>query len=169
MPETMVEQPAQPLHVVASPSLFCAPTKRITETVPPGATLLDLVLQTGMGAWREDGVVHLPGLGRVMVAIDGHVVDRDFWHKCRPKPGTLVEIYLVPQNQRQGIIIGASILIAVAAIFTGGLAAGAYGPLAGGVYAGSTAAFIAGAAASAAVSIGGSHSLSTFPPLTVDQ
>ena len=47
---------APPLQVVAQPSIFREPTKRIYLTVPHGATLLELLLATGMGELR-DGIV----------------------------------------------------------------------------------------------------------------
>jgi hypothetical protein len=110
----------KPIRVVAQPSIFREPSKRIVRDFPHGATLLDFVLETGMGELR-DGVVHLPG--KVLVTTDGHQIDRDFWHCTKPSPGRLVNITLVPQDQRQAIVIGASLAIGVAAIGPGGAAA----------------------------------------------
>src|SRR5690606_30535979 len=110
-----------PLRVVAQPSVFREPSSRITKTIPHGATLFELVLATRMGELR-DGIVHLPG--KVVCTIDGNVIAREYWHVVRPRPGRLVNIYLVPRGQREAILIGASLAIGVAAIATGGLAAG---------------------------------------------
>jgi hypothetical protein len=126
LPAPIAEVVPAALRVVSQPSLFRAPATRITKTIPHGATLLELVLGAGMGVLR-DGVVHLPG--RVLVTIDGEEVPRYMWHLVKPKSGHIVNVYLVPQNQRQTILIGATLAIGVAAFYTGGLGAGAAGPV----------------------------------------
>ena len=127
LPDLPIAQP--PISVVAQRSLFRAPGERDIIEVPyDGATLLDLALRAGMLSLRDDGLIHLPPSGRLVIAIDGEDVPRQLWHLVKPKPGHLVNIYLVPQNQRQAILVGASIAIAIAAFYTGGLAAGAVAP-----------------------------------------
>lgn len=168
----------EPVRVVAQPSLFRAPSERRIKTVAPGATILELILDTGMAELRgavvsmdgtqiTGGTVHLPSEGRLKATIGGREVPQHLWHHVRPKPGQLVNIYLAPANQRQAIIIGASILIAVAAAASGGALAAPGGALAASIGPGAAAAVGAGAAA--AISIGGALALNAFlPPETPD-
>ena len=141
-----------PLRVVAQPSLFRELSSRITKTVPHGATLLELVLETGMGELRE-GVVHLPG--KVVCTIDGNPIERQYWHLVRPAHGRLVNIFLVPQDQRTMLIVGISLAIGVGAIFTGGLLAGAGYPILGAVLAGG-------------IAMGGNYALTALVPMQED-
>ena len=110
-----------PLTVVAQPSLFRAPSHRRYDVVPHGKTVLELVLDMDMGQINPSptdptiGIVSLP-LGHVVVTIDGHLIERRYWHCCRPRPGRLVNIAVIPTNQRQAILIGASLALATVVI-----------------------------------------------------
>jgi hypothetical protein len=58
------------IRVVAQTSLFRSATHRRYQAVPHGATLLELVLESGMGELK-DGVIQLPGMVVVLPCCGG--------------------------------------------------------------------------------------------------
>ena len=71
--------------------------------------------------------------GALEVRVGGYVVPRDLWANVTPKPGQCVHITAIPQGGNGGKWLRTILLIVVAvlSIYTGGLAAAAYGSLAG--------------------------------------
>jgi hypothetical protein len=105
--------PAPPLQVVAQRSIFRDSSSRTIREIAPGPTLLELAIETGMAELRDDAV-HL--IGKVVIAVDGNLIERDYWHLVRPRPGRLVNIWVQPSGQREAILIGASLAIGALAI-----------------------------------------------------
>lgn len=142
----LIAQP--PIQVVARKSIFRDNSVREHFAVPHGATLLDIAIESKMAEW-QDGKVRLPG--NVAITIDGDLIERRYWHRVRPRGGRIVNAYLVPANQRQGILIGAAIIIAVASVLTYGAAGAAGYP-------------VLGALGAATISLGGRYELDSFLP-----
>jgi H+/Cl- antiporter ClcA len=107
--------------------------------LPPGLTIAGIV-----------EVVHPDPVLRAhaAVTIGGELVPVERCRNVRPKAGALLAISAVPGNGQTALCAVLVVAIAVAAVYTGGAAAGLFAP-------GSTAGLLAGAAASAAIPAAG--------------
>lgn len=114
--------PAESCRIVARPHLFKA--ERIERTVKAGGTLADLLAEAIPDrALHPYAVVFLGDAAMIEGAIE---IPRDRWHRVRPKPGTVVQITLVPQGGggKNPLRILFSIAIAAASFFLGGFVGG---------------------------------------------
>jgi hypothetical protein len=138
------------VHVLARPRPFAA--ERADLAVPARLTLAEIVgVAIPDPAWHDHAVV----------LIGDERIERRWWHRLRPKPGTFVTVHIVPRGQN-GWRIAGMIGIAVLAITASALTYGALtGPAIGmsSVWAGAIAGGIG-----AAVSIGGTFALNALVP-----
>jgi hypothetical protein len=115
-------------------------------TVEPLLTVQEIIARSG---------VVVPDRFGALVTIHGRKVPAEWHSRMRPKPGAIVNIAVLPQNQRAALMIGASLAIAVTA--------GAAAPLvAGGLTAAGVAgglATVGGAVAAGAIALGGELTL----------
>ena len=104
------------------------------------------------------GVVVPEGHGAV-VWIHGRKVPPEWHGRMRPKPRAIVNIAVMPRDQRTALLIGGALILAVAAPLAGPAFAGAIG-----LTAGSTSALLVGAGVSAGIAIGGTLALNALIP-----
>lgn len=162
----LIAPDAADVRVVGCPSPFAVET--VERTLPAGQTLIEIVHEA------VGGKIML--MRRAHVTVNGVPFKRECWHYVRPKPGSLVNVRVVPgfsggggRKNPLGIILS---IVTIAASFAIGFLAGpALAGLAGfaqgaALFAGGpTAASFFGAIASAATPLTGRPLISaTAPP-----
>lgn len=99
---------------VLAASQFDPGMGRIELTLPEGLTVAEIVAQALPGATVED-------LRRVRVALvtasGSSIVDPDFWHRVRPRPGARVVIRVVPGKGALRAVL--SVVVAITAVALG--------------------------------------------------
>jgi hypothetical protein len=124
---------ASDLRVIACANPFSSDRKDIH--LPAGGTILDMVRAGGIAPGMDSHVV--VWICDAAMKHDPVFIPRENWSVVRPKPGTVVTVKTVPAGGGGGgggknpLRIVLTIAIMIAAIYTGGLAAGALGFQAG--------------------------------------
>ena len=143
---------SQPLAVSCCPHPF--EQRRVDYAVPAGLTIAEIVELI-----QPDPLLRMHGVA----FLGEQAVERQHWHRVRPKPGTYLSIRLLPAGGG-GWRIAAMVGIAIIAVVTTALTYGALAPVWG-----TTAAAIAGGLAGAAVTLGGTLLVNTFLPPPVPE
>ena len=117
--------------------------------IPPGLTVAGI-----LEVVQVDPVLR----AHCHVTIGGQVVPVDMYDRVRPKAGASLTVAVMPANGQTALRAVLVIAIAVAAVYTGGAAAIAFGGTA--TFGGS----LAGAAAATAIPLGGPLALNALQP-----